>query len=472
MSKLLFGIVLACTLLLFVGCREDALISRTDISFLQQEILVSTWNDEDHFIQHTEQLDTLYVNQGETVVFTASYALNGNAISADSAINLYNSHYWELDGETLNAFSFEHHFDSTGYRIGILSTIDYTGDTLRDTIHIFVGTPLSITLVTPPRDAGIEPLSEDYIELNWDVSGIDPWEESYCAVYAAVTENVSYSGQTKWLDFLDSLDDLASNDCKSGMRLKGPLISAQWLKKNNLDLKDTSLVIFWGVKAYAYTDFGFREQATDVSSFSTRFLERKSSVIQVKPIYSNLTPGTKISTKIVLINAMGDTIKTVSYNEVDELLGINVQPQSGLHIYANETRLTDYEATPIVIDVSERSMIRLADSIVFTDKIPPKASPIKTSLALTDSVKFLFMDNGAGINPTQKIFVIADYDTVNATYESSILSFANPCRRECEIRIPIPDNARNHNSELFWKIEPGRDSLRITGPFAQWEKQQ
>jgi hypothetical protein len=168
---------------------------------------------------------------------------------------------------------------------------------------------------------------------------------------------------------------------------------------------------------------------------------------------------------------MGDTLKTVNYDTVGEVLNINVQPQSGLHIYTYETLQTDYEARSLVLDVPERTLIRLADSIIFKDNIPPKASPVKTSLALTDSVRFYFMDNGSGINPTQKKFIVADFDTINVVYESSILSFANPCRRECQIRIPIPDNARNRNADIFWKLQPGKDSLRITGPFILEEAQ-
>lgn len=471
MTRLFSAFALASLILLLAGCREEALISRTDIQFLQQGILVSFWNDEEHFVRHTEILDTLYINQDETVIFTSVYALNGNTISSDSALNLYSSHYWVLEGDSINNTSFEYTFDSTGYRIGILNTIDYTGDTLKDTIHIFVGTPLSITLVTPPLSAGIEPLSDDYIELNWNITGIDPWESSECTVYAVVAEGVSLSKNTHWLDILDSINALSIGDCKSGMRLKGPLISEKWLQMNGLDLKDTSLMVYWGVKATAFTDNGFEEQARDASSFSTKFTERRNSVIQVKPIYEGLTPGSKVSTKIVLINAFGDTLKTISYEKPNEPLNINVQPQSRLRIYAYETKLTDYEANPITIDIPERTMIRLGDSIVFTDKIPPKASPVKTSLALTDSVKFYFMDSGSGINPTQKKFVIADFDTVTVTYESNILSFANPCRKDCQIRIPVPDNARNRNSELFWRMVPDKDSLRITGPFVQTEDQ-
>ena len=469
MNRPFFAIALVGVFLLLAGCREDAQISRTDIQFLEQGIQASFWYDEEHFTRYTEILDTLYINQGEQVVFTAKYTLNGNTISPDSAMSLYAYHYWVLEGDSINATSFEYTFDSTGYRIGILSTIDYTGDTLKDTIHIFVGTPLKISLTTPPQDVSIEPLSGDYIELNWDISGIDPWEESSCAVYAAVAEGVTFSKSSPWLDFLDSVSAISIGDCKAGMRLKGPLISTQWLQMNGLDLKDTSLMVYWGVKATAYTEFGFEEQAQDASYFSTRFLDKKVSIIQVKPIYEGLTPGTEISTRITLINARGDTLKTIPYTDATKPKSINIQHQSGLHIYPYETKLTDYEAKPIVIDVPERTMIRLADSIVFTDKIPPKASPVKTSLALTDSVKFYFMDNGSGINPTQRKFIIADFDTVNVIYESDILSFANPCRRECKIRIPIPDNARNRNSDLFWKLEPGRDSLRITGPFVQAE---
>ena len=469
MNKHFFVITLVGLFLLLAGCREDAQISRTDIQFLQQGIQVSFWNDEERFIRHTEMLDTLYINQGETVIFTSVYALNGNTIPSDSAMNLYAYHYWVLEGNSINATSFEHTFDSTGYYIGTLSTIDYTGDTLKDTIHIFVGTPLTISLVTPPPNAGIEPLSNEYIELNWDISGLDPWEKSSCTVYAAVTEGVALSKNTHWLDILDSVSVLSEGDCKNGVRLKGPLISEKWLQTNGLNLKDTSLMVYWGVKATAYNDFGYVEQAKDASSFSTLFLGRKNSIIHVNPVYEGLTPGTKISAKFILISALGDTIKTVSHNKANEPLNINALPQSGLHIYPYESKLTDYEAEPIVIDVPERTMIRLADSIVFTDKIPPKTSPVKTSLSLTDSVRFYFMDNGSGINPTQKKFIIADFDTVNVIYESDILSFANPCRRECKIRIPIPDNAKNRNSDLFWKLEPGKDSLQITGPFVQTE---
>lgn len=470
MTRLFFGAALACLFLLFTGCREDAVISRTDIQFLQQGILVTHWSDEDHYSKYTEQLDTLYINQGEQVVFSAGYAINGITISSDSAMNFYNSHYWNFLEKSINSTSFESRFDSVGHYITILNTIDFSGDTLKDTLHIFVGTPLSITLVAPPSDAYIEPLSDDYIELNWNITGIDPWEKTNCAVYAAVAEGVALSRNTHWLDILDSVSSLAVGDCKSGMRLKGPLISEKWLQMNGIDLKDTSLMVYWGVKATAYTENGFEELAKDASSFSTKFTERKNSVIQVKPIYEGLTPGSRVSTKIVLINALGDTLKTVSYNKANDFLNINAQPQTGLRLYAYETVLTDYEAKSITVDVPERAMIRLADSIVFTDKIPPKASPVKTTLAQTDSIKFYFMDMGSGINPIQKKFVLADYDTVSAIYESSILSFANPCRRECKIKIPIPDNARNRNSELFWTMTPDKDSLHIEGPFVQTEE--
>ena len=184
MTRLFFGAALVCLFLFLAGCREDAVISRTDLQFLQQGILVTHWSDEDHYSKYTEQLDTLYINQGEQVLFTAGYAINGNTISSDSAMNLYSSHYWELEGESINSTTIESRFDSVGYRIAVLNTIDFSGDTLTDTIHIFVGTPLSITLVTPASDAHIEPLSDDYIELNWNITGIDPWESSECTVYA------------------------------------------------------------------------------------------------------------------------------------------------------------------------------------------------------------------------------------------------------------------------------------------------
>ena len=468
MTKSVFHIARFCLLLLLVGCREEALISSTDLQFLQQGILVTTWTE--NYARYTKQIDTLYVNQGETVLFSSAYALNGSTLSQDSAINLYDSHHWELDGDTISATSFEYQFDSTGYHFCILKTVDFAGDSLKDTVHIFVGTPLALSLKTPPLQASIEPLSDDYVELDWNISGIDPWEKSQCSIYAAVAEGIPLSRDTRWIDILDSVSSLFTNDCKSGTRLKGPLISEKWLQLYNIDLKDSSLTVYWGVKARVYTENGFEEYASAVSAFNTLFLEGDSSVIEIKPTYENLVAGTPISSQVILVSAMGDTLKKVTYDSIDSVINIKVMPQSNLQIHAIETLRTDYEATPITVNVPERSKIRLADSIVFTDKVPPKAVPVKTALSIDDSIQFYFMDNGSGIGANQKKFIIADYDTVGVQYNSSILSFANPCRRECNLKVPIPDNARNRNTELFWTLKFYRDSMYISGPFAPKEE--
>ena len=467
MARFFSHTTLLCLLLLLTSCREEALISPKDLQFLQQGILTTTWTE--NYIRHTEQVDTLYINQGETVLFTAGYSLNGTTVSQDSAINLYNSHYWEIEGDTIGTYSAEYQFDSVGYHTCVLKTVDFAGDTLKDTVHIFVGTPLKISLVTPPLQSSVEPLSSDYIELNWDVSGIDPWEKSECVVYAAVSDDIPIAPSTRWIDILDSVSFLDANDCKSGIRLKGPLISELWLQNYGINLRDSSLTIYWGVKATAYTSNGFQEVDTDVSAFNTLFLGGDSSIIQIKPVYTSLVTGTSISTKIVLLSALGDTLKSLTYDTPGKPLNIKVKPQSGLRIYAFETKQTDYEANPVTIDVPARTKVRLADSIVFVDKVPPKAAPVKTAFALTDSVKFYFMDNGSGISQAQKKIVVADYDTVGAVYESSIISFENPCHRTCKLKIPIPDNAKNRNTEMYWKLEPGKDSLRISGPFVPKE---
>ena len=468
MTRSIFPTLALCLFLLLAGCREDALISSTDLQFLQHGIIVN-YSTAD-YVHHTEVGDTLYINQGQNILFKSSYALNGQVISMDSAINLYEAHYWIIAEDTINATAFEYDFDSVGYYSCFLNTIDYAGDTLKDTVHIFVGTPLEISLVTPPLQSNVEPLSDDYIELNWEISGIDPWENSSCAVYAAVSEGIAISKETHWIDILDSVNSLSVNDCKSGMRLKGPLISQKWLQKYGIDLKDSSLSVYWGVKATTLTENGFKETASDVSVFNTLFLEGDSSILQLKPVYENLVTGTKISSQIILIDALGDTLKRINYDTPKESLNIKVKPQNGIQIYAYETKQTDYEARPITIDVPKRTKIRLTDSLVFTDKVPPKATPIKTSLALTDSIQFYFMDNGSGISPTQKKYIIADYDTINVNYSASVLSFPNPCHRECNIKIPISDNARNRNGDLFWTLKLGRDSMFITGPFAPKEE--
>ena len=481
MTRRILCATLAITLLVLCACREDSLISPSDIQVLHQYVSVRPHEWESTLYRPTSS-DSVYIEKNFTYIFTANYFVDGHEISNDSAISLYNSHYWILENDTFNTIYISHSFDSVGYYPCVFSTIDYSGDTLKDTTHIFVGTPLFIRLTTPNEASGVEPLSDDYIELNWNISGIDSWEKASCALYATVAEqtalnhdslewfrNFITSPQNLWLDILDSVEPISINDCKNGMRLKGPLISEKWLRKKRIDLSDSSLTVYWGVKATAYTENGFEEHASDISSFNTLFLYVDSSVIQIEPNYENLATGTNVSTRIILVSALGDTLNKITYDTPGTPLNVKVKPQTGLKIYAYETLQTDYIADPIVLDIPKRTKIRLTDSLTFTDKIPPKAAPAKTSFALGDSIRFFLMDNGSGIGSAQKKFIVADFDTVSAVYEAPILTFANPCRRECKIRIPITDNAKNSNEKLFWTMFPGRDSIRITGPFIQTE---
>ena len=479
MNRLFFGAALACLFLFVAGCREDALIGPGDIQALQAYMTIGSYS-ENGKIYISPSSDSIYLQQGFRYTFEAKYLVGGHEIRPDSAQEVYRSHFWDLGDDSVNATILEHLFDSAGYYLFVLNTIDYGGDTLKDTAHIFVSTPLSIHLSAPAEGSSIEPLSDDYVEMNWDISGIDPWEKTSCSIYAAVADDIqlnrasSYFSRptSSWLGVLDTLDPLYTGDCQNGALLKGPLISEEWLKRNGFNLRDTSLTVYWGVKATAYTENGFEEYSSDVSMFNTLFLGGDSSVIQIKPTYESLVTGTSVSTRIVLVSALGDTLKDFLYDTPKQATSVKVAPQTRLRLYAHETKLTDYEPKTITIDVPEHSIVRLADSIVFTDKIPPKAAPVKNDFALSDSIKFYFMDMGSGINPTQKKFILADYDTVDVAYESSTLTFANPCRRECKIKIPIPDNARNRNTELFWTMTPFKDSLHIAGPFVQTEEQQ
>lgn len=465
-------LIFACSIILSIlGCGEDSLITRGSQQTFSQHIFVVPTASTGLPYHYQNPRPIVYLDLDDDMRLWAGYAVNGEFLTPDSASNLFISHFWTLNklGSTeqisFNVNSFRYIFDQVGAYRAILQTIDLFNDTLQDTVLIYVNSPLSIKSLSPINGYNlVDPNSEDGIFLQWDTEGIDDWEESICEVYASLNK------KTVW----DNL--LGISDCSGNVLMSMPILNDDaWLQKKNINLNDSSLTFYWGIKVTTFTEDGFEEaDSTEIFHFSTLFSEGDSAKLVLPIRYNGLNGSVEANTVITLINFNGDTVKTIHNNDQIATLEVSVPPQVGLKVIAQELSRTEYVADTIILDIPKRAKI-VSDTIEFNDFVPPQIAPLKNSFNADENIKFYILDNGAGINSKRiSINIETDNNTTSipiSLTEDIFISFNNDvCPKSCKISFSISDNAHNSLPNTHWILNHKDGIAVITGPFSEEEE--
>ncbi|MCQ2120264.1 MAG: hypothetical protein MJY78_00340 [Fibrobacter sp.] len=451
---------LVSILLLLSACGEDYRVSDSQTSQLEQFVFVVPANFSGEPYQTRTPIKTaVYVNAGDDVKFMASYTLDGAFLPMEIASDLYINHIWNIEDDTIISTVFPYTFDSAGIQHGSLRTIDFLGDTLVNNFNIYINTPLQVGLAFPSNGYNlVDPNSKDGVELRWNIEGRDSWELSDCQIFA------SLHADSVWKNSLKTID------CNKEISLTLDILSNKdWLKKNKISLKDSSITVYWAVVAKNYRLGEFAEiDSSEIFHFSTLFASGDSSKLIIPIHYNGFNPTQKPHTQITLVRAAGDTLAVLKDSLGHTELSTWVLPQTGLQIFAEDKANTEFRSERIVVDVPQRARV-LTDTVQFQDSVLPQIAPRRTVLGIDEPLEFYALDLGSGINE-KKISIVVDSDTLQQAtmlFNAPILSFANPCKKECNLRISLFDNARNPSPDVYWRITPEKDSLYLTGPFIE-----
>ena len=444
------------------GCGEDYLVSESSLPKLNQHIFVLPDRFAGQPYTYTAPVSSIYLDTSETIKFWAAYSLDGAYISSDSADNHYLNHSWTIDGDEYNISPLRFSFNTPGYHQGILQTVDLLDDTLRDTLDIYVNTPIKITLIAPINGYNqVKPNSDSEVEIRWALSGLDPWEASSCHIFA------SFKPKEVWEN------DLGSVDCNETARFVGSFLpdSLQEYLDEHPEV-DTSVTLFWGMKAAFYTKDGFREtDSTEIFQLSTLLLHEESSVINIPVTYED-NRNKDVRMRVTITDNLGDTLYVYDGIVVPTTVVAKVAPQTRLHIYVNELKRKEFQPESVFVSTAPGTRTVL-DTIRLQDKIQPQVSPrsvidinrdINIGSIEGDSTYFYALDNGAGINPN-KIVVIADSDTISHVYEEPYIKFKTPCKDTCKVRVSVEDYAHNSSPRLYWKYVHDKYEPTYYGPF-------
>lgn len=441
-----------------ISC-SDSEIQSSDIPELTQSIFIvpESYYGEPYDDNRYKSSDKFYVNINEKIRICGVYAINGEYISAEQAIPYYSFHKWKIDNDEAGATSVYSSFDKAGIHNITFETIDLLGDTLQTNAKIYVNTPTTITLQSPANNYNqVDGDNENGLELTWSISGIDPWETSYCTLFAG------YNKSNIWNSSLGNMD------CMGSVNLLGDLNAEITEKGDTINHSTESSTIYWGVRAIIKNEKGLFEQAySEVFSFSTKLKNDGSSIVEIPVVslFNLFSEKSKLTGAI--LSAAGDTLSKISENKSTTNIIKTLSPQSNIKIVICDEIRTEYGCDSITTNLAPNTKT-VTDTLFLRDNVKPNMTPINTNFPTTVPIKFMLLDNGSGVNAS-KIYATINADTVLSKYENNIVSIINTCQNECNLVVNAEDYARNKAPNVFWKIKVNGSETKIFGPYTKQE---
>jgi len=301
-------------------------------------------------------------------------------------------YYWTLDGHRwASEFSFRTNIAEPGHHKIALVLIDYFGDTLSDTLNVWVGNPpvLNDSLIIPLT--GTQGLSPDEA-LSFAWNAYDP-DSIYDIRYHFTLSNRSN-------DTL--LDTTLSNSYLVYKKPFQPLETYHW-------------------QVSAYNEIGMEAQQTIDGTFHTKGIKDESCIIgEIQTSgHKNRHSSEKIKIQVSFIDTSGKAIMT------DTLAGAtnstleyktNPIPAGTYKVVASSIDFSDYLGDSTTVKVLPSEVIQ-AKSLFLADMIPPTISSVKDNadtLDLGDTLLFHVEDNGDNLSP-EDISVTFDSKSIDGT---------------------------------------------------------
>lgn len=311
--------------------------------------------------------DTIFNN--DTLIFI------GN-ILPDRYINS-RGYFWTLDGkEFSNEFIFRKAIPEPGYHQVVFNVMDFFGDTLRDTLHVWVSSsPILDTINVIPADQsqGLPP--QGGIRFAWN--GYDP--DSLARVdYRFILEDSHYR---------TIIDTLIHSPYFTLHQKLTPLSRYTWL-------------------VYAINEYDFSSRDAIRKQFFTKGAGNESG-LQLQLYFPSRTWSLEgdISIDILDTNNLPITSKTISMKDRDsynfiQTLFAPLSPGK-YKVFASTPQYPDFRADTVKVQLKTQEVF-VADTIHLLDTIPPNVAVLSSigesvdidTLDFADTLKFVIHDGG------------------------------------------------------------------------------
>lgn len=338
-----------------------------------------------------KKADTISV--GDSMIFTAT-------INPSKSVRIKNS-YWEMDGSFYaSEFSVRDAITFPGKHEFVFVLVDFFGDTLRDTVHLWVGTPPILktnNFIPASKSQGLPSNTE--IQFAWQA--YDP--DSLLTLHYHFTLANVLDKQELEADIFDTI-------------LTEPYFIC------NKELEPLS-IYQWSVRAY--NEYG-QASAKEISGeFSTKGIKDEAG------IYGVLSPSALnlfANIDLIVLDSIGKPTgytTTMEKTPITSIFSIHPLPPGKYRITARYPKGPDYFGDTLPIKLVAGEIAHL-DTLHLTDKTPPTIKSITDTdtIDFADTLSFIIEDGGGSNTIQSTTITLGNREITSYKENNGIISFA------------------------------------------------
>ncbi|GEM_PF-3241717 len=385
---------------------------------------------------------------GEQVELWAIPLLENSIVTLEASDTLpYREAFWTLNGSITSGFRISKIFNEAKTDTAIFHLIEFLGDTIRDTLILYINKPLMIQPLFPEADQLDLPLySHESITFRWELSGVDSWESA----------NVQLRIQKGDSLYIQSI---SSNNGTGSMEVYLPQCEP-----------DSICTYWWNLLAWVESPMG--TGATDQDTSSIRLLQsRKQYEVFANMILFVRLGSNKPSPSTILYSIHKDLLDTV-YWAIDTITGKATSPAlipGQWLIVAKDTLLKEFRADSLEVELQAGIRRDLGEIMILKDVIPPQITALAPYLLQRNSIdtlRFLTSDFGSGLLAGA---IETSWSIESKIYNDTVEFSWNQLTQmdlDSAIHITVKDKTGNLNSDCYWRLLANTESVaKVTGPF-------
>ncbi len=390
---------------------------------------------------------TKSIAAGEAGQFVAEIRLDGETVPESYISDYAQSFLWTVEGKEYASSATFHTFPDSGIFDVVLKTVDFLDDTLKDTLTLFVNSPIEVIPVFPENGYSASPLDTQGVTFRIQTDGINSWQEAKCVLY------LSSDRASIWSFPLDTVP------CNGSYRMRGPLMTG-----DSAIFKDSSFVFYWAVAARVPgSENDFDADSSEIRHFRTSLVGNDKSHLLIPIRYRSLSPNIA-PTGTVLVESPGlKSAIRASIAKNPETIRLEISADDTLRISIHDSVRSEYGRYETSV-LLRRSSCTVLDTVVLEDTVPPLRMPGSSRIAGGDSLNFFVYDGGSGVS-LNSIRVSLGGDTLSRSVRGNVVRFLPACLDSCALEFDLRDYAGNTAAPVFWRLARRGDSLDVLGPF-------
>lgn len=333
------------------------------------------------------------ISAGDSMIFSAS-------VYPSKSIRI-KDYYWEMDDAFFaSEFSVRESISTSGHHKFVFVLVDFFGDTLRDTVNLWVSRQpiLKATNFIPASGTQGLPPNKD-IQFAWQTINPDTLQKTfYHFTLASILDNKHQEP-----DLIDTI------------------ISTPYFVSNK-DLKPLS-IYRWSVQAF--NEYGLHSKEKITSEFSTKGVKDEAGVFGIiSP--SALDLYANIEVIVLDTNNKPTGLKTiVERTPTDNEFSLSPLSPGRYKITAIYKNGADFIADTLPITLSAGEVMKL-DSLHLSDTIPPviRTADGSDTLDFADSLSFIIQDGSGSSIPQNTVIYLGDRKITSYRENGNTITFA------------------------------------------------